>query len=201
LEQLHDKLAGVSSSLSTWGKETFGSVRHQIRTLQRELGDMRSQPGRTGPTYEELKLVEKLSEVLHREEIMWRQRSRIQWLAEGDKNMRFFHLRASQRKKKNQISNLVKPDGLTTMDDLEMGNAANAFYQDLYRSKGVSEMEGVLRCVPKRVGPEMNRKLDALFVASEVKTALFEMYPTKAPGPDRFPAHFFSVIGMCVGKK
>jgi hypothetical protein len=34
----------------------------------------------------------------------------------------------------------------------------------------------------------MNRKLNSDFEAKEVKTALFEMYPTKLPGPDGFPA-------------
>jgi hypothetical protein len=33
--------------------------------------------------------------------------------------------------------------------------------------------------------------LDAPFEMKEVKAALFEMFPTKAPSPDGFPAHFF----------
>jgi hypothetical protein len=68
---------------------------------------------------------------------------------------------------------------------------AKSFYQNLYSSEGVTEMDEVLRCVPTRVDADMNSKLDAPFTAKEVKSALFEMYPTKAPGPDGFPAHFF----------
>ncbi|KAK1606371.1 hypothetical protein QYE76_030044 [Lolium multiflorum] len=37
----------------------------------------------------------------------------------------------------------------------------------------------------------MNEQLDRPFSNEEVKAALFEMYPTKAPGPDGFLAHFF----------
>ena len=37
----------------------------------------------------------------------------------------------------------------------------------------------------------MNEKLIAPYTEQEVKTALFQMFPTKAPGPDGFPAHFF----------
>jgi hypothetical protein len=189
--ELKSKLQSVSHNLSTWGRETFGSVRLQIRTLQRDLAILRSQRGRVGPSMEEKEIVAKLEEVLQREEIMWRQRSRIQGLAEGDKNTRFFHLRASQRKNKNRIAALARADGTPTSNEKEMGALANGFYKQLYTSEGVSSMEEVLNCVPTRVDREMNRALDASFQAKEVKEALFEMYPTKAPGPDGFPAHFF----------
>jgi hypothetical protein len=159
--------------------------------LQRELAEQRSRLGRTGPSYEETKIVERLAELLSREEVMWRQRSQIQWLSEGDRNTSFFHLRACQRKRRNKISELTKQDGIVLSDEGEMGRAANDFYQHLYASEGVANMDQVLNCVPRRVGEAMNRKLDAPFSAKEVKDALFEMYPTKVPGPDGFPAHFF----------
>jgi hypothetical protein len=197
VSELKNKLQGMSGKLKAWNSEKFGSVKHQIRALQCELGELRTQPDRLEPSYEEVKLVEKLSEVLHCEEVMWRQRSRIQWLAEGDKNTRFFHLRASQRKKKNRIAELVKQDGTTTSDEDEMGRVAKEFYQQLYSSEGVSGMEHVLNCVPRKVSPEMNSKLDAPFSVKEVKDALFEMYPTKAPGPTGSLHIFSNIIGMC----
>jgi hypothetical protein len=49
----------------------------------------------------------------------------------------------------------------------------------------------VLDHVPRKVTDEMNRFLCASFDESEVKNALYQMFPTKAPGADGFPAHFF----------
>ena len=37
----------------------------------------------------------------------------------------------------------------------------------------------------------MNRQLIAPIEEKEVKEALFQMFPMKAPWPDSFPAHFF----------
>jgi hypothetical protein len=37
----------------------------------------------------------------------------------------------------------------------------------------------------------MNSELLSPFTNEEVKCALFQLFPTKAPGPDGFPAHFF----------
>ena len=52
-------------------------------------------------------------------------------------------------------------------------------------------MEAVLNTVPTKVTVEMNNGLLKPFMEKEVKEALFKMFPTKAPGPDGFPAHFF----------
>ena len=68
----------------------------------------------------ETKVVERIMELNYREEIMWKHRSRITWLAEGDKNTLFFHLRASQFRKRNFISSLKKSDGEVTKDEGEM---------------------------------------------------------------------------------
>jgi hypothetical protein len=55
-----------------------------------------------------------MDELLHREEVMWMQRSRISWLREGDKNTSFFHNKASGRARKNKILKLKKEDGSFT---------------------------------------------------------------------------------------
>jgi hypothetical protein len=55
----------------------------------------------------------------------------------------------------------------------------------------VQGVEEVLASVPTWVTPVMNNQLRAPFDSKEVKKALFEMYPMKAPGIDGFPTHFF----------
>jgi hypothetical protein len=41
------------------------------------------------------------------EEILWKQKSRINWLKEGDKNTKFFHNALLQRRIKNRIASLI----------------------------------------------------------------------------------------------
>lgn len=52
-------------------------------------------------------------------------------------------------------------------------------------------MDQVLQTVPMKVTSAMNEKLLATFDKDEVRVALFQMFRTKAPGPDGMPAHFF----------
>ena len=52
-------------------------------------------------------------------------------------------------------------------------------------------IEEVLSHIPERVDGLMNSKLNVPYTKEEVKDALFQMFPTKAPGPDGSPAQFF----------
>ena len=78
LRELNDKLASLARSLTEWGTSTFGHVRQELKTLNEELERLRAEATRTGgPSHAEVKIVERIKELNHREEIMWKQRSRI----------------------------------------------------------------------------------------------------------------------------
>jgi ribonuclease HI len=196
-----EKLKGLSANLTRWNRDSFGSVRKQIKNMKIELEQLQGDPARSGPTHAELKIVEKLVELYYREEVMWRQRSRVQWLAAGDKNTKFFHQRACMRRRKNLIKSLTKLDGTITNDPLEMQALAKEFYHELFTSQGVNGMDAVLEHVPQKVTANMNESLTAPYTEEEVKVALFQMFPSKAPGPDGYPAHFFQRHWDICGKE
>jgi hypothetical protein len=195
LHVFQQKLKQVSGHLVRWDRATFGNVRRELHALKMELDRMQSHPLSTGSSHAELKISEKIMELNHREEVMWRRRSRILWLSVGDRNNRFFHIRASRRSKRNEIVKLKKLDGQFTVNEQELGEITT---ETLYTSDGTENMEVVLDRVPVKVSPEMNAMLIAPYTEVEVKEALFQMFPTKSPGPDGFPAHFSSAIGICV---
>jgi hypothetical protein len=58
-----------------------------------------------------------------------------------------------------------------------------------------------METVPVKVTPEMNRTLLDPYKEGEVKDALFQMFSTKAPDPDGFPAHFFQRHWELCGKE
>ncbi|KAH9671373.1 reverse transcriptase domain-containing protein [Citrus sinensis] len=53
------------------------------------------------------------------------------------------------------------------------------------------QRESALKDMLKKVTVEMNKELGRPFTEEEIKEALFQMCPTKAPGPDDLPAVFF----------
>lgn len=69
----------------------------------------------------------KFNELLLQEEVYWKQRAKVFWLQEGDSNSKFFHAQASQRKRLNKITHLLKEDG-TRVDIQEDMNVLTKDY-------------------------------------------------------------------------
>ena len=56
-------------------------------------------------------LQKKLDERYKQEEILWRQKSRIRWLKEGERNTKFFHSSTVQRRMQNHINHITNQQG------------------------------------------------------------------------------------------
>lgn len=56
-------------------------------------------------------LQKEVDDFLEDEDLKWRQRAKMKWLREGDRNTRFFHLCANQRKQTNTIISISNGEG------------------------------------------------------------------------------------------
>lgn len=105
--------------------------------------------------------------------------------------MHFYHQRARMRRHRNKIKKLHVANGDVISEQAGMETMASDFYQNLFSSEGVLNMDGVLDTIPCKVTLAMNDLLTKPYTQEEVKKALFQMVPLKSPGPDGFPAKFF----------
>ena len=91
-------------------------------------------------------------------------------------------------------------DGHVSSYTVELNDEITNFYQALYQSQGYNPMEELLQCVHPGGTADMNHILEREYMAAEVKTALFDMAPSKAPGVDRFTAGFYQRHWDVVGE-
>ena len=79
----------------------------------------------------------------------------------------------------------------------EVVGVASAYFDNLFQAGVEDQMEKCLNAVQCMVTDDMREFLSSEFTAEEVKVALFQMGPTKAPQPDGMNALFLSKILAC----
>ncbi|KAB2624930.1 hypothetical protein D8674_016590 [Pyrus ussuriensis x Pyrus communis] len=73
------------------------------------------------------KLLFLVEDLAFKEEVKWRQRSKVEWAKDGDGNTKFFHKIANGRRKRNYIERLEVEDGGVVEDAEEIENKSLTF--------------------------------------------------------------------------
>ena len=112
---------------------------------------------------------DEINALLYREELFWGQRSRAIWLPAGDKNTKYFHQRASQRRRKNNIAGFMDEEGHWCTTNEEKERLAKEYFQRLYTTTNPNEMGAVLDKVDRVVTSDMNQTLLQSYSPDEIK--------------------------------
>ena len=114
-----------------------------------------------------------LDALLLKQEIYWVQRSRISWLKHGDKNTKFFHSKASQRRRRNWIQGIKNSEEVWVKDGEDITRVALDYFDNLFQAGACDKTNECLSAVTPKVTPDMQQILVSDFSAKEIKTALF----------------------------
>lgn len=121
---------------------------------------------------------------------IYRQRSRVTFLREGDTNNRFFHLHACHRRRANRTDSLVI-EGAETVADTLMAQGLYEHYSNLLgtpfaRSRRFDLAQLGMPSIDLAV-------LENLITEEEVRRVVMALPNDKAPGPDGFTGRFFKL--------
>ncbi|KAK8701712.1 hypothetical protein V6N13_020091 [Hibiscus sabdariffa] len=126
-----------------WNAEVFGAIGRskkilmaRLRGVQRILDKRRTQ----SMLKLELKLLEELEQLLDQEEMLWKHKSRIDWVKFGDRNTRYFHSKAVLRRRRKSICSLRINDGEWCDDESTLREAVVSYYAGLFSTDGSSPL-------------------------------------------------------------
>ncbi|MBA0760111.1 hypothetical protein Gotri_022889, partial [Gossypium trilobum] len=124
---------------------------------------------------------------IEKEEAYWEQRARTNWLKMRDRNTKFFHSFASQRRRSHRIWKLVDELDNVATSKTEVEEFARKYFTNIFASRGMGNMEHILTGVDTCITAKMNQMLLANYTYDKVVSALKSMGPTKTIGSGRFP--------------
>ncbi|KAK3189706.1 hypothetical protein Dsin_029267 [Dipteronia sinensis] len=188
---LHTKLKAAKGLIKRWSRDK-SKTRLSSKVWEIHLGKVEEQAVSQGWTVdlrrERINAMAEFWKVLRMEEQEWRQKSRIKWLVEGDRNSRFFHCIATGRRRTNSITD-ISFGGVSKSDPSDVKEEVANYFEMLYRN--VPWKRPTIRNLPlKKISAADREALEGKFTKEEVREALSSCDGNKAPGPDGFNFNF-----------
>jgi hypothetical protein len=185
------KLGLMHNSLHAWDSAILQKPKNRLKKVQQELENAVN-----GPMTDENEVIAKekatlIEIILEQEEVHWQQRSRVNWLQQGDRNTSFFHSFASARRKKNSIKKLRGEDGNWVEGTDQLKPLVFQYFANLFSSEVAQVDPTMMEKINPKVTDLMNTNLLAPFSAEEVRKAMLSIGDYKAPGPDGLHAIFY----------
>ena len=122
--RLVKKLDEVKINLKIWNKKVFKNMNFRKIHMKEELEKLKNELLIIRRTRELDKvkniLLTNFYNTISQEEQLWRQKSRVTWLKEGDKNTKFFKITTIRRRSYNRINEIKRMDGVLTLEEKEI---------------------------------------------------------------------------------
>ena len=94
----------------SWQRKKRGSTENILHEKNEELAGLQFKNG--PPNMQQIKkLQQEVQIILEQEDIKWCQKSKEDWLKNRDRNTKYFHASANQKKKKSTIEKIVDSRG------------------------------------------------------------------------------------------
>ncbi|OMO91306.1 reverse transcriptase [Corchorus capsularis] len=190
---LWEKLKSLKPALKAWASTKFGNLAASISSLEVEIQQMEELLAVNGEN-ESLrnKLYHckgELWKLMRAEERSLHQKSRVNWLNNGDKNSRFFHQKVAMRNASNNITS-IQHNNFTITDPSEIKSFISSHFENLYNSRNalkIRNFDGRFNSL----SDSSRIFLETPFTSEEIFEAINVSDGNKSPGPDGFNLHFF----------
>ena len=181
-KSLVSKLKLIKKPLKAWNKGVFGLIDSKLCLFQEAIRKLdKEAQSRSLDECEWIRLDALRAQLWHwmiRKERYWRQLLRCKVIKEGDRNTKYFHLKATMRRQRNTINKLII-NGEEVVDIRVINSHILSYFKMFYKKQKSVCFDLSTLGLPK-LPQEDAEMLETPVTRLEVKEALFSYDPSKA---------------------
>ncbi|XP_074318565.1 uncharacterized protein LOC141655379 [Silene latifolia] len=194
--RLAKNLKNMKSVLKELNKECYSDIENAATILQKQVEGLQEvinrDPTNLQGITEEYEASLKLQELTKAKESFLSQKSKHQWIKDGDVNSSYFHGMLKRRRNMNKVAMVEDMNGKVCDTQEQIQEAFIEYYQVLLGSS--KDTKKIHRRIIAQ-GPICNATLwyspRKHRIGEEIKEALFSVPDIKSPGPDCYTSKFF----------
>jgi ribonuclease HI len=204
---LFRKLNTLKSLSIHWLKEKKDREQAELNSIEFELEYLLKQQIQLPSSVETANRIRCLEDarnnLLRDEEERWRIKSRMLWLAGGDKNTSYFHRVACSRRAKKQIWEIEDANGTLHHSQAEIKSAAYTHFKTFFKASPAPSLAAqttTARLFPRMISPEEANLIHSPCSKEELLAVIKSFKREKSPGPDGWSVelflHFFDLMNQ-----
>nr|POF16666.1 hypothetical protein CFP56_67884 [Quercus suber] len=159
MAQVMEKIENCQVRLRQWSKHSMCNITRTLVNKKKSLQQAEDAAVKGGNVDFFRQVKTEVNDLLRLEEKLWQQQSHTHWIVSSDRNTSYFHNRASQRFRRNNISELQALNGRLVSGDENVSALIVEYYQLLFTSSSPSDIKKVVQHTNRRVDDTMNAEL------------------------------------------
>ena len=154
-----EHIASCRKAFSQWRRQNNVNSEKLVEELKEKVEGLYSNDDATSE--EIANALKELSTALKADELFWRQKSRVIWLREGDRNSKYFHALVKQRRARNRITQLIDENGNVVEDEEGLVAIATSYFRQIFESSNPEDIAEALEEVSTTITGDVNDTLTA----------------------------------------
>ena len=136
--------------MSAWVSSKTKLETEEIKRLQKKLEVLNVKEMTEDSRREFLDVSKQLDDLMLKQDIFGRQRTRVSWLKYGDRKTKFFHSKVSQRRRRNFIEGIKNAIEVWVEEVDKVAEVASEYFMNIFKVSTCDRMEECLNTVNRK---------------------------------------------------